>query len=70
MGDTEGENRGSDSDRSCERDEGRNGTEEAGQTDEEGKNGVIIAGSITGDLTQQDLFAEPWVETIENKVNF
>jgi len=46
VGDTESKNRGTDSDRSGERDEGRNGTEEAGQTDEGGKNGVIIAGSI------------------------
>lgn len=52
MGDTEGKGRGTDSDRSGERDEGRNGTEKAGPTDKAGKNGVIIAGSITGDLTQ------------------
>ena len=57
MGDNVGEGRGTVSDRSGERDEGRNGTEEAGQTDEPGKNGEIIAGSIIGDLTQQDLFA-------------
>lgn len=60
MGDNESQGRGEVSDRSDKRNEGGNGAEETGQTDEAGKNGELVPQFNFGYLTYWDLLAETW----------